>query len=123
MRFQGADAAATDTADAEGLAKRLNDMHLAILMAVEQMQGQGRPVTLTFKVEEIMDEPQVWGSAVFLVLGIFERLNLVSSSPIDPAKPEALDKYYYEITEFGKEVLARAVAIRKGMRKPTEDFA
>src|SRR5437868_5639931 len=60
MRFQEADAAATDTADAEGLAKRLNDMHLAILMAVEQMQGQGRPVTLTFKVEEIMDEPQVW---------------------------------------------------------------
>jgi hypothetical protein len=123
MRFQGAEAAATETAEAEALAKRLNDMHIALLMAVEQMRGQGRPVTLTLKLQEIVDEPQLWGSAILLVLRMFERMRLVSSSPISPTKPEALDKYYYEITEFGKEVLARAVAIREAVRNPTEDFA
>src|SRR6185295_577295 len=76
MRFQVAPAAA-------GKAKRkpdfdwLNDYHVSVLMAVEELQGYGRPVTITLKAEEIQDVPMVWGTAVFLLLLLMERMGLV----------------------------------------------
>jgi hypothetical protein len=96
--------------------------HVAVLMAVEQLQGNGRPVTITFKVEELLEERIVSGSAVFLVLMMMERFGLVSSSPIDPEQPEALDKRCFEITAAGREALAKALAAGEQPTGPLEGF-
>ena len=100
----------------------LAKFRLAVLAAVDEMQGQGRPVTITLKVEELLEERIVSGSAVFLVLLFLEHRGLVSSSPIDPDDP-ALDKRYFEITASGRERLAVANAAATRLTGPLEDFA
>jgi len=104
-------------------AEWLLDFHVAILMAVEQLQGQGRPVTITLRVEELLEEPIVWGTAVFLILLMMESSGMVSSSPIDPEKPDALDERYYEITATGRQTLAKALAARGRVTDALEGFA
>jgi len=94
--------------------------HVAVLMAVEQLQGNGRPVTITLKVEELLEERIVSGSAVFLILLMMERFGLVSSSPINPEQPKALDKRYFEITAAGREALAKALAAGERATDPLE---
>ena len=116
MRFQPE---AQKAAEADWLA----NFHVAVLMAVEQLQGQGRPVSITLRVEELLEEPIVSGTAVFLMLLGMERAGLVSSSPIDAETPEALDQRYFEITAAGRETLARALAVREGVTDPLEGFA
>jgi DNA-binding PadR family transcriptional regulator len=96
--------------------------HVAVLMAVEQLQGNGRPVTITLKVEELLEERIVSGSAVFLILLMMERFGLVSSSPINPEQPKALDKRYFEITAAGREALAKALAAGECATDPLEGF-
>ena len=96
--------------------------HVAVLMAVEQLQGNGRPVTITLKVEELLEERIVSGSAVFLILLMMERFGLVSSSPINPEQPKALDKRYFEITAAGREALAKALAAGERATDPLEGF-
>jgi len=104
-------------------AEWLLDFHVAILMAVEQLQGQGRPVTITLRVEELLEEPIVWATAVFLILLMMESSGMVSSSPIDPEKPDALDERYYEITATGRQTLAKALAARGRVTDALEGFA
>ena len=116
MRFQPE---AQKAAEADWLA----NFDVAVLMAVEQLQGQGRPVSITLRVEELLEEPIVSGTAVFLMLLGMERAGLVSSSPIDAETPEALDRRYFEITAAGRETLARALAVREGVTDPLEGFA
>ena len=96
-------------------------MNLAILAAVEELQGRGRPVTIILKVEELMEEIVSCGG-VFLILLMMERMELVTSSP-DPNEPDALDKRSFQITASGRETLAaaRARAARRGGL--LEDFA
>ena len=93
----------------------LNDYHIALLKAVEQLQGQGRPATIIVRMEELMDE-FVAVPPAFLNLLLMERAGLVSSSPIDPEKPNDGHRRYYEITPLGKQSLAKAVARRQGAR-------
>ena len=100
----------------------LNDYLVALLTAVEELQGQGRPVTIIVRMEKLMEE-LVAPSPAFVNLLLMERAGLVSSSPIDPEKPDLLEERYYEITPLGKRSLAKAVARRQGVRNPLEDFA
>jgi len=102
--------------------ERLAKFRLAVLAAVDEMQGQGRPVTITLKVEELLEERIVSGSAVFLVLLFLERRGLVASSPIDSGD-SALDRRYFEITASGRERLAVANAAATRSIDPLEDFA
>ncbi len=120
MRFRSAPAV-PDAAE-QPKAQWLGKFHLAVLAAVEQMQGRGRPVTITLKVEELLEERSVSGSAVFLVLLFLERMGLVSSSPIDPDDP-ALDRRYFEITAAGRERLTIANAAATRLTDPLEGFA
>jgi DNA-binding MarR family transcriptional regulator len=122
MRFQPESPVAENVPKAPK-AEWLNNFHVAVLMAVEQLQGQGRPVTITLRMEELLEERIVSGSAVFLVLLGMERMGLVSSSPIDPEKPEALDQRYFELTAAGRETLATALAAQKDVTDPLEGFA
>jgi hypothetical protein len=122
MRFQEANTApavAKEPINADWLTK----YHVALLMAVEELQGSGRPVTITLKMEELLEEKIVSGSAVFLVLRLFERIGLVSSSPINPEKPDMPDMRYFEITASGREALAKALADRGAVTDPQEGFA
>jgi hypothetical protein len=122
MRFQQANTApavAKEPINANWFMK----FHVALLMAVEQLQGNGRPVTITLKLEELLEEKMVSGSAVFLVLLMFERLGLVSSSPINPEKPDMLDMRYFEITAAGRQALAKALAKHRAVMDPQEGFA
>jgi hypothetical protein len=100
----------------------LNDYNIALLTAVEQLQGQGRPATIILRMEELMDE-FVAVPPAFLNLLLMERAGLVSSSPMDPEKPNDGHRRYYEITPLGKRSLAKAVVRRQGVRNPLEDFA
>ena len=105
----------------------LQDFHVGVLMAVDELQGYGHPVSITLKMEEILSDPIVWGTAVFLNLLLMERMDLVSSSPIDPGKPEELDRRYYALTELGRETLRQALALRQRAaeraRGPLKGFA
>lgn len=112
-----------ETADKLPDPKWLPKMHVAILLVVDQLQGQGRPVTITLKVEELSDERMVPGSDVLLILLMMERAGLVSSSPIDPEQPDAPDGRYFELTSAGGELLAKAFALRGGVTEPLEGFA
>ena len=131
MRFQPANSGPREAQarQSEAAAKKpmkaewLLDFHVAILMAVEQLQGQGRPVTITLRVEELLEEPIVWGTAVFLILLMMESSGMVSCSPIDPKKPDALDERYYEITATGRQTLAKALAARGRVTDALEGFA
>ncbi len=126
MRFQAEPSVAKKAKETPN-ADWMHDFHVAILMAVDQLQGYGRPVTITLKVEEILGAPVVWGTAVFLILILMERMDLVSSSPIDPEKSKELDRYYFAITELGREALGKALAKRQraadGVRGPLKGFA
>ena len=97
--------------------------HRAVLMAVDELRGEGTPVTITLKVEELLEERIVSGSAVFLVLRFMERGGLVSSSPMDPDNPVSLDKRYFKVTASGLETLAAANAAATRFTDPLEDFA
>jgi hypothetical protein len=100
----------------------LNDGLVALLTAVEQLQGQGKPVTIILRMEELMEEYVAPGPA-FVSMLLMERAGLVSTSPVDSEKPDLLDERYYEITPLGKRSLAKAVARRRGVQNPLEDFA
>jgi hypothetical protein len=121
MRFQ-ASRLALERARKEPETLWLNDYLVAMLTAVEQLQGQGHPATIILRVQELMDE-HVAVPPAFVNLLLMERAGLVSSSPMDPEKPNELDQAYYEITPLGKRSLAKAVALRQGVRNPLEDFA
>src|SRR6516162_3886193 len=96
---------ATNTPDAGWL----QDFHVGVLLAVDELQGYGHPVSITLKMEEILGDPVVLGTAVFLNLRLMVRMDLVSSSPIDPEKPEELDRQYYALTELGRATLREAL--------------
>jgi hypothetical protein len=126
MRFQ---AEASDAGQAKNTPDSgwLQDFHVGVLMAVDELQGYGHPVSITLKMEEILGDPVVWGTAVFLNLRLMERMDLVSSSPIDPEKPGELDRRYYAVTELGRETLREALALRQRaaerVRRPLKGFA
>jgi hypothetical protein len=91
----------------------LHDFHVALLMAVDELQEYGDPVRITLRMEEILEEKVVWGTAVFLNLLLMERMGLVSSSPINPEKPQEMDQRYFAITLSGRETLKKALAVRQ----------
>ena len=94
---------------------------LALLAAVDELQGRGDPMRIILKVEELMEE-MVSGSAVFLILLMMERMELVTSSP-DPSEPGELDKRTFQITASGRETLAAARAAAARRAGLLEDFA
>ena len=94
---------------------------LAVLAAVDELQGRGDPMRIILKVEELMEE-MVSGSAVFLILLMMERMELVTSSP-DPSEPGELDKRTFQITASGRETLAAARAAAARRAGLLEDFA
>jgi len=95
---------------------------LAVLAAVDELQGEGTAVTITLKVEELLEERIVSGSAVFIILLILERSGLVASSP-DPNEPDAADLQSFKITGSGREALAAARAAEARRAGPLADFA
>jgi len=96
---------------------------LAVLAAVDELQGQGTPVRITLKVEELLEERIVSGSAVFMILLLLERSGLVASSPPDPDEPDALHKQLFKMTGSGREALAAARAAEARRAGPLADFA
>jgi len=96
-------------------------MNMTILAAVDELQGRGDPMRIILKVEELMEE-MVSGSAVFLILLMMERMELVTSSP-DPNEPGELDKRTFQITASGRETLAAARAAAARRAGLLEDFA
>src|SRR5260370_28077226 len=74
----------------EPKAQWLPKFDLAVLAAVDELQGAGTPVSITLKVEELLEERIVSGRAVFLILLLLERSSLVVSSP--PEEPDARHK-------------------------------
>jgi hypothetical protein len=111
MRFQAEASPAPAKAVTDG--DWLHDFHVGLLMAVDELQGYGDPVRLTLRMQDILEEPVVWGTAVFLNLLLMERMGLVSSSPLDPEKPQEMDQRYFAITPSGRETLAKALAFRQ----------
>ena len=95
---------------------------LAILAAVDELQGRGHPVTITLKVAELQEERIVSGGAVFIILLILERSGLVTSSP-DPEEPDAAHKHLFKLTGCGRETLAAARAAAARRAGPLADFA
>jgi len=68
MRFQAEAAAAGEEEDAAKNtpdAGWLHDFHIGLLMAVEELQGYGKPVSITLKMEEILEEPMGVGHGSF----------------------------------------------------------
>jgi hypothetical protein len=110
MRFQAEPAPVPAKAVTDG--DWLHDFHVGLLMAVNELQGYGDAVRITLKMEDILEEKVVWGTAVFLNLLLMERMGLVSSSP-DPEKPEEMDRRCFAITQAGRETLAKALAFRQ----------
>ena len=96
-------------------------MNMTILAAVDELQGRGDPMRIILKVEELMEE-MVSGSAVFLILLMMERMELVTSSPA-PSEPGELDKRTFQITASGRETLAAARAAATRRAGLLEDFA
>jgi hypothetical protein len=99
----------------------MHDYHVGVLMAVDELKGNGHPASITLKAEEILEEKVMWGSAVFLILLLMERMGLVSSAPIDPEKPNELDRRYFAITPLGRETLAQALALRQRAAREVQD--
>ena len=95
---------------------------LAVLAAVDELQGEGTAVTITLKVEELLEERIVSGSAVFLILLLQERAGLVASSP-DPKEPDAAHLQSFKITGSGRGALAAARAAEARRAGPLADFA
>ena len=100
----------------------LSKFDRAVLAAVDELQGQGNPVTITLKVEELLEERIVSGSAVFIILLLQERSGLVASSP-DPNEPDAADLQSFKITGSGRGALAAARAAEARRAGPLADFA
>ena len=100
----------------------LSKFDRAVLAAVDELQGQGNPVTITLKVEELLEERIVSGSAVFIILLLQERAGLVAASP-DPNEPDAADLQSFKITGSGREALAAARAAEARRAGPLADFA
>ncbi len=98
-----------------------NELGLAILAAVDELQGRGEPVTITLKAAELLEE-MVSGSWVPVILRMMERMELVTSSP-DPNEPDALDKRTFQITASGRQTLAAARARAARGAGLLEDFA
>jgi len=73
----------------EPKAQWLPKFDLAVLAAVDQLQGSGNPITITLKVEELLEERMVSGGAVFIILLLLERSGLVASPPPDPDERDA----------------------------------
>ena len=94
---------------------------MTILAAVDELQGRGDPMRIILKVEELMEE-MVSGSAVFLILLMMERMELVTSSP-DPSEQGEWDKRTFQITASGRETLAAARAAAARRAGLLEDFA
>jgi len=101
-------------------AARLLDYQLGILMAVDELQGYGHPVSITLRAEEILEET-MWGTAVVANLMILERMGLMSHLPIDPEKPKQFDRWYFAITDLGRETLAQALALKQRAAKKAEN--
>ena len=95
---------------------------LAVLAAVDELQGEGTAVTITLKVAELLEERIVSGSAVFLILLLLERSGLVASSP-DPNTPDATHRRSFQITGPGREALTAARAAEARRAGPLADFA
>jgi len=113
MRFQAEPATSAATgAKKTTNAEWMQDFHVGLLVAVVELQGYGDPVRITLKMEEVLEAPIVSGTWVFVNLRIMEKLGLVSSTPVDPQKPQESDQQYYAITESGREALANALALR-----------
>ena len=89
----------------------MHDYHVAALVAVAELQGYGDPVRIILKMREILEE-YVTPSWAFINLLIMEKMGLISSTPIDPEKPQELDHRHYAITAFGRDSLAKAFAVR-----------
>ena len=96
---------------------------LAVLAAVDELQGEGTAVTITLKVAELLEERIVSGGAVSLILLLLERSGLVASSPPDPNEPDALHKQLFKMTGSGREALAAARAAEARRAGPLADFA
>ncbi len=114
LRFQ----AEPETSAAPGAKKTANsewmqDFHVGLLVAVVELQGYGDPVRITLKMQEVLEAPVVPGTWVFVNLRIMEKMGLISSTPIDPEKPQESDQRYYAITELGRESLAQALTLRE----------
>ena|SRR5438876_9169921 len=95
---------------------------LALLAAVDELQGEGTAVTITLKVAELLEERIVSGGAVSLILLLLERSGLVASSP-DPNTPDARHRRSFQITGPGREALAAARAAEARRAGPLADFA
>src|SRR5437667_725567 len=95
---------------------------LALLAAVDELQGEGTAVTITLKVAELLEERIVSGGAVSLILLLLERSGLVASSP-DPTTPDARHRRSFQITGPGREALAAARAAEARRAGPLADFA
>jgi hypothetical protein len=114
MRFQPESFASEKSQKAREI--ELADFPLAVLLAVDELQGQGEPVTITVKVAELLETPIlriISATAVLLVLLGMERIGLMASSPIDPARPEMFDQRRFTVTAEGRAALAKALAERK----------
>jgi len=126
MRFQAEAPVAQDVKSAPD-ADWLHDFHVAVLMAVDELQGYGHPASIALRMEEILGDPVVSSTGVFLNLLLMERMGMVSSSRIDSQKPGELDKRHYAITESGRETLREALAIRQRsaarVKHPLKGFA
>ena len=112
----------SDPGEAPKAVPLTNELGLAILTAVDELQGRGHPATITLKAAELLEE-MVSGSWVPVILRMMERMELVTSSP-DPNEPDALDKRTFQITASGRETVAvaRAAAARRAAG-PLADFA
>jgi hypothetical protein len=110
-----------DAGEAPKAVPLTNELGLAILTAVDELQGRGHPVTITLKAAELLEE-MVCGSWVPVILRMMERMELVTSSP-DPNEPDALDKRTFQITASGRETLAAARARAARRAGLLEDFA
>jgi len=113
---------ASEESQVEPKAQWLPKFEMAVLVAVDELQGSGTPVPITLKVAELLEERIVSGGAVFLILLLLESSGLVTSSP-DPEEPDAADKRLFKITGSGRETLAAARAAEGRRAGLLTDFA
>ena len=89
----------------------MHDYHVGLLVAVAELQGYGDPVRIILKMQEVLEE-HVTPAWAFINLLIMEKMGLISATAIDPEKPQELDHRHYAITEFGRDSLAKVLAVR-----------
>ncbi len=112
----------SDAGEAPKAVPLTNELSLAILAAVDELQGRGEPVTITLKAAELLEE-MVSGSWVPVILRMMDSMELGTAAP-DPNESDALCKRAFQITASGRETLAaaRAAAARRAAG-PLADFA